>query len=239
MEYNATGRESGQECPDREVHCGLTARALRSPHLKPEDDSAGPLGAEERGSGAGDVTALLIRARRGDPHAAEELFQFVYQDLRRLARRQLAGKRPDATLSATALVHETYLRLARPGNLDQLDRNHFFAVAARAMRQIIVSDARQRGAAKRGEGAVRLELEDFHLAVDAKCEEILAVHEALDQLENLDARLARLVELRYFAGLSSAETATVTGQSERSLRRDWAKARAVLLRSLESREAAP
>ena len=207
--------------------------------MEPEDDSAGPLGASGQDSGAGEVTALLLRARRGDPHAAEELFEFVYQDLRRLARRQLAGKRPDATLSATALVHETYLRLARPGNLDQLDRNHFFAVAARAMRQIIVSDARQRRAVKRGEGAVRLELEDLHLAVDDKCEEILAVHEALDQLESLDSRLARLVELRYFAGLSSEETATVTGQSERGQRRDWAKARAFLLRSLENREAQP
>jgi RNA polymerase sigma factor (TIGR02999 family) len=192
-------------------------------------------GAEE----PGDVTKLLAAASAGDAPAAERLFAVVYADLRRIARRQRAGQPPGATLSTTALVNEAYLRLARPGNLSVNDRVHFFAVAARAMRQIVVDHARRRNAEKRGGGELAVELDegrvaaaDGFAALPGREEELLALDGALDKLAEADSRLSRLVELRYFAGLTFEEIAAGMGLSDRTLKRDWRRARAFLYREL-------
>ena len=181
------------------------------------------------------LTALLAAAREGRAGAAERLFQAVYGDLKRIARRQLASP-AGATLSPTVLVHEAYLRLARPGNLDQVDRTHFFAVAARAMRQIVVSHARRRTAEKRGAGAFAVELDEERIgaggAKELDAEGLLALDRALVGLERIEPRLAQVVEWRFFAGLSLDEIAACTGVTDRTVKRDWRKARAFLYREL-------
>jgi RNA polymerase sigma factor (TIGR02999 family) len=190
-------------------------------------------------SAAGEVTALLAAVRAGDAAAGERLFAAVYDDLKRLAGRQLAGRSADATLSPTALVHEAYLRLARPGALDQRDRTHFFAVAARAMRQIVIDGARRRLAEKRGGGALAVELDEGRIAGRfAAPEELLALDAALGRLERLDERLARVVELRFFGGLTLDEIGATFDLGERTIKRDWRKARAFLYRELAPPERA-
>lgn len=179
-----------------------------------------------------DVTELLAAARAGDSSAAERLFAAVYADLKRIARRQLGGA--GETLSPTALVHEAYLRLARPGALGQHDRTHFFAVAARAMRQILVDHARRKAADKRGGGIAAGELDEGRIAAggETAAEDLLALDAALARLAAADERLARVVELRFFGGLELAEIADVVGVSERTLKRDWRRARAFLYREI-------
>ena len=190
---------------------------------------------EDAGTPAqGDVTELLVAAREGDAAAADRLFQAVYGDLKRIARRQLGGSGP-STLTPTALVHEAYLRLARPGNLDQNDRTHFFAVAARAMRQIVVDHARTKSAGKRGGGALAVELAEDHVTPpmrEIEMEDLLALDAALSNLERIDGRLAQVVEWRFFGGLSLEEIAPALGLTERTIKRDWRKARAFLYREL-------
>lgn len=182
----------------------------------------------------GAVTALLRSARAGDPAAAEELFALVYADLKRVARRQLVGQRPGETISATVLVHEAFLRLAKPGALEQNDRQHFFAVASRAMRQILVDHARRKSAEKRGGGRLAVELDEGRLvADDARTEELLAVDAALERLAALDPRLAQVVEWRFFGGLTLEEIGAALGLTERTIKRDWRKARAFLFRELQ------
>jgi RNA polymerase sigma factor (TIGR02999 family) len=182
--------------------------------------------------GRGEVTELLRAARDGDESASAALFRLVYADLKRVARRQLRGAGP-ATLTTTALVHEAYLRLARPGNLELNDRTHFFAVAARAMRQILVDHARKRVAEKRGGGALALELDEGRVgAAEDRAEVMVALDDALAKLERLDARLARLVELRFFGGMTFEEVAEESALSERTLKRDWKRAKAFLYREL-------
>ena len=190
----------------------------------------------------GEVTELLRAARAGDEAATAALFRVVYDDLKRVARRQLRGAGP-ATMTTTALVHEAYLRLARPGNLDLNDRTHFFAVAARAMRQILVDHARRRLAEKRGGGTLALELDEGRVgAAEERAEVMVALDEALDKLERLDARLARLVEVRFFGGMTFEEVAAGDaggGLSERTLKRDWKRAKAFLYRELATAGVAP
>jgi RNA polymerase sigma factor (TIGR02999 family) len=187
----------------------------------------------EPAAAGGEITALLAAARAGDEAAGAELFRAVYQDLKRLARRQLAGQRDGATLSTTALVHEAYLRLARPGALGQHDRVHFFAVAARAMRQIVIDAARRRTAEKRGGGALAVELDEGRVAgAGDRPEELVALDAALARLEQLDERLARVVEWRYFGGLTLEEIAAALERTDRTIKRDWRKARAFLYREL-------
>ncbi len=173
----------------------------------------------------------MARAREGSRPAADELFSRVYADLHRLAKAQLgAHGRPGPTLDTTALVHETYLRLA-PGGFSAEDRAHVFNLAARVMRHVIVDFARRRDAERRGSGEVRLELgavaragaDDERLSAD-----VLALDAALAELERASPELVRLVELRFFAGLLLEEIAEVVGRSERSLKRDWRRARAFL-----------
>jgi RNA polymerase sigma factor (TIGR02999 family) len=191
-------------------------------------------GRDAEGLDSGEITALLAAARGGDPAAGDELFRAVYHHLKRLARRQLAGQRDGATLSTTALVHEAYLRLARPGALAQHDRVHFFAVAARAMRQIVIDAARRRTAEKRGGGALAVELDEGRVAGVERPEELVALDAALDKLERLDERLARVVEWRFFGGLSLEEIGAALERTERTIKRDWRKARAFLYRELEA-----
>jgi RNA polymerase sigma factor (TIGR02999 family) len=175
-----------------------------------------------------ELTQLIGLARSGDGAAADRLFAAVYGDLHRLAARQLrAGD--GGGMRTTSLVHETYLKLARPEALDVADRAHFFAVAARAMRQITVDRVRAAWSAKRGGGAVHATLDGVAAPADDRdLADLLALDRALSRLEALDVRLARLVELRFFAGMNLEEAGAVLGLSERTLKRDWRRARAFL-----------
>lgn len=184
-----------------------------------------------------DITRLLSAARGGDRAAYDALFASVYRELHRLAHVQLAARgRPGDTLDTTALVHEAYLRLAQPGNLSAEDRAHFFNLAARVMRHVVVDYARRRDAAKRSGEMVRIEVggpgEPMADTDVRLTEDLLALDVSLERLEAESPRLARLVELRFFAGLSFAEIGEVQGLTERTAKRDWRKARAFLLADL-------
>ena len=182
----------------------------------------------------GEITEQLLAIRAGDREALNQLMPLVYERLRAMAHARLAGRDPGASLETTGLVHEAYLRLVDQSRAEWRDRSHFFAVAATAMRQIVVDRARRRGAAKRG-GAVRPDLLDENDAgAAARTEEILAVDEALTQLRALNERLVKMVELRFFAGLSIADTAEVLGIDPRTINRDWRMARALLFRALSA-----
>lgn len=178
-----------------------------------------------------EITQLLAAARAGDPTALGRVFGLVHGELRDAARRQLGHGRPGETLNTTALVHEAFLKLVG-SNSRYDDRSHFMAVAAKAMRQIIVDYARERAALKRGGGAAAVSLDRAALASPERAEETLALDEALRQLDTLAPRLVQVVEARYFAGLSVEETAQALGLSPRSVKRDWQKARAWLYRAL-------
>lgn len=180
----------------------------------------------------GEITDRLVSLRDGDSEAMNRLIPLVYDRLRALAHARLAGRTPGASLDTTGLVHEAYLRLVDQSRAAYRDRVHFFAVAATAMRQIIVDRARRRGAVKRGGGLLVASSRADEAGSDSRAEEILAVHEALDRLASLDARLAKMVELRFFAGLSIEETGEVLGIDSRTVNRDWQMARALLFRHL-------
>jgi RNA polymerase sigma factor (TIGR02999 family) len=174
----------------------------------------------------GEVTRLLRRARDGDSAAFEQLVPLVYEDLRRLAHRQLRYGGGERTLNATGLVHEAYLKLGR-GTLAATDRIHFLAIAARAMRQVLVDEARRRNAAKREGGWDRTTLTDGAWAGEFDPAGVLALDEALAALE---PRQREVVECRFFGGMELQEIATALGVSERTVHRDWLKARARLYR---------
>jgi RNA polymerase sigma factor (TIGR02999 family) len=173
-----------------------------------------------------DVTRLLEAAAAGDGRAAADLFPIVYDELRRIAAARLDREKPGQTLSATGLVHEAYLRLV--GNRAYTGRGHFLAVAAEAMRHILVDQARRKAAMRRGGGAARADLPLADLPAPEDPAEALAVHEALDRLAAVDPKAAELVKLRYFAGLSLPEAAGALGMAPRSADRLWAYARAWL-----------
>jgi RNA polymerase sigma factor (TIGR02999 family) len=180
-----------------------------------------------------DVTALLRAWGRGDADAGERLLPIVYVELRRQAARLLRRERRDHTLQPTALVHETYLRLIEQRAADWKNRAQFFAVAATAMRRILVDHARRHGARKRGGSWDRISFDETRRAWPGPPDvEILALEEALEELAGLDPAKVRLVELRFFAGLSLEETAAVLGVSESTVTRDWRLARAWLFRRL-------
>jgi RNA polymerase sigma factor (TIGR02999 family) len=180
------------------------------------------------------VTDLLTRWSHGDDAALEELTPLIYEELRRLAHHYMKGERPDHTLQTTALVNEVYLRLADQTNPDWQSRAHFFAVAARAMRQILVSYARSNRAQKRGGGGARIELDEAAIMSPEQSNEIVDVHEALERLSRLDERKARVVELKYFGGLNHDEIAEVMKISTITVRRDWVFAKAWLHNELHS-----
>ncbi len=183
----------------------------------------------------GAVTRLLGALRRGDPGAFDQLMPLVYRELRERAHRQLAARRPGETLDTTALVNETYLKLVDAASTGWQDRAHFFAVASKAMRQIIVDYARRSAAKKRG-GPVRAPLLDRReeIAAPVRAAELLELDEALKDLERLDERLSRIVELRFFGGLSVEEAAEVLDVSPRTVKRDWRKARALLYEAIRA-----
>ena len=178
------------------------------------------------------VTDLLTRWSNGDDAALEELTPLVYEELRRLAHRQMGAERPDHTLQTTALVNEAYLRLADQTNPRWQNRAHFFAVAARAMRQILVSYARSQRSQKRGGGAVKMELDETALVSPEESKVIVDLHEALERLATLDSRKAQIVELKYFGGLNYDEMAEVLKTSRITVRRDWEFARVWLYTEL-------
>jgi RNA polymerase sigma factor (TIGR02999 family) len=181
-----------------------------------------------------DVTDLLHRAQAGDAAAADALFTATYGELRRLARARLRGGGRSALLDTTSLVHESYLRFVGAGSLRLENRVHFMRYAARVMRSVIVDYARRRDARRRGGGAAHVDLTLQNLgSVAVGARQILRVHEALEELAKLDARMAQVVELRYFAGMSEPEIAEALEVSVRTVRRDWEKARLWLAESLK------
>lgn len=180
------------------------------------------------------ITQLLSRWSDGDQSALEELTPLVYDELRRIAHHYMAGARPDHTLQTTALVNEAYLRLADQTHPNWQDRAHFFAVAARAMRQILVNYAMSCNAQKRGGGARKIELDEAALVADAQSKEVVELNEALDRLGALDPRKAQVVELRYFGGMNQAEIAEALGISTVTVRREWRFAKAWLHNELHA-----
>lgn len=183
----------------------------------------------------GEVTALLRQFRASSGDAAAELMPVVYGELRRLARARLRDERANHTLSPTALVHEAYLKLAGGGEPGYKDREHFFAVAATAMRRVLIDHARARRTQKRGGGAALVTLGVEDGATTHHLDEILALDEALTHLADLDCRQAKVVEYRYFAGLTHGEIADTLDVSVATVERDWRSARAWLRRALADR----
>ncbi|MEO0650634.1 MAG: ECF-type sigma factor [Planctomycetota bacterium] len=184
-------------------------------------------------------TRLLLLAADGDQDAARLLVPHVFEQLRAAARRQLATERADHTLSATALVHEAYIKLAGPREIPWSGRGHFYSAAADAMRRILVDHARARATTKRGGADVRRAALDLTALPDLRSDEqsagFLILHDAIDRLEEVDAEAAEVVRLRYFAGLSVAETATALERSEATVKRAWTFARGWLKEAIESR----
>ncbi len=178
------------------------------------------------------LEVLLERARGGDERAFDEAYAAVYEEIRRVARWQRRLRNAGETLSTTALVHEAYLKLAGPVRLALQNHHHLIALAARAMRQVLVDAARTRLRAKRGGGAIAVDLDPAEIAAPELAEELVALDGALERLALHDERLARLVEWRYFGGMTDAELARALDRDERTIRRDWAKARAFLAREL-------
>jgi RNA polymerase sigma factor (TIGR02999 family) len=178
------------------------------------------------------LAELLDAAGAGDRAALDELFPLVYVALRRIAHRKLAGERAGHTFSTTDLVHEAYLKLIRLDRIRWQGRAHFLAVAARAMRNILVDYALKRKAEKRGGGAQRSSLSEAIAVAEAPAGDLLVLHAAMQRLEAIDPRQGRVVECRFFAGMSVEETAEALGVSPASVKRDWALARAWLNREL-------
>ena len=182
-----------------------------------------------------DVTRILSAIEQGDPSAAEQLLPLVYEELRALAAQRIAQEKPGQTLQATALVHEAYVRLVDTETARQWNgRGHFFAAAAQAMRHILVDQARRRHATKRGGDAIREEFEESAIAAPEPEHDVIAVSDALEHLSAVDPLAARLVSLRFFAGLTMREAAEVLGISARSTRDVWAYARSWLRDHLRS-----
>jgi RNA polymerase sigma-70 factor, ECF subfamily len=178
--------------------------------------------------GQGEVTRLLHAAVGGDQEALDRLVPLVYEDLHRLAHRQLGREGGGHTLQTTGLVHEAYMKLAG-GKVNAASRSHFLAIAARAMRQVLVDYARRRKAEKRGSGLAAVTLNDGEQGMEVSTDDLLALDEVLDQLE---PRQRQVVELRFFGGMEEKDIAEALGISERTVRRDWVKARAWLYREL-------
>jgi len=179
----------------------------------------------------GDITELLRAAQSGDGSSLDAVFARVYATLRSLAAARLSAQAGENTLSATALVHEAYLKLVDASGLDLVDRHHFFACAARAMRQILVDRARARGAWKRGDGRAAEPLTHAE-GIAADEPELLDIDAALDRVDAIDPGARELIEMRVFAGLTLEQLARTSGRSLRSINRDWQRARALLLAQL-------
>jgi RNA polymerase sigma factor (TIGR02999 family) len=198
--------------------------------LKPDIGRHPERGMDTQPDPARDTTDLLVAVREGAPDAMDALMSRVYDDLRRVAGRQLGAERAGHTLSPTALVNEAWLRLVDQRSTQWADRAQFFAIAARVMRRILVDHARHHQALRRGRGTRTQSLDDladrgFDVAASARADELIALDEALARLEVANARAARVVDLRWFAGLTEVEVAQLLGVTERTVRRDWNRAR--------------
>jgi RNA polymerase sigma factor (TIGR02999 family) len=187
---------------------------------------------DKPGDAGGQITRLLASVRDGDRHAIDAVFNLVYAELHTAARRQLARARPGQTLDTTVLVHEAYLKLVDSAQANWTDRGHFFAVAAKAMRQIIIDYARWTSRKKRGGGVHKISLDGIDVADAERARELVALDSALTQLESFSERLARIVELRFFAGLSVEETAELLAAEPHQIKREWRKARAFLFQAI-------
>lgn len=187
----------------------------------------------DQGSVGGQITQLLASVRGGDRRAIDRIFNLVYAELHAAARRQLARARPGQTLDTTMLVHEAYLKLVDSAQANFTDRGHFFAVAAKAMRQIIIDYARWATRKKRGGGVYKVSLEGIDVADEERASELVALDAALTRLEGVSERLARIVELRFFGGLSVEETAQTMDVQPHQIKREWRKARAFLYSAIE------
>ncbi len=179
-----------------------------------------------------DVTAKLSELSAGRREAWDELMPLVYGELKRLAHRHLRGERPGHTLNTTALVHEAYLKLVKVDRLEWRDRAHFFAMASRAMRRILIDYARTRSRDKRGGGWTKVTLDDAFKVAEERAEDLIALDEALSRLASVNERQCRVVECRFFGGMSIEETAEALGVSVTSVKRDWVATRAWLNREL-------
>ncbi len=179
-----------------------------------------------------DITQLLVAWRHGDHDAGDALAPLVYRELRRIAHRHMRGERPDHTLQTTALANEAWMRLVDLDRVQWQDRAHFFAMASRTMRRVLVDAARARRSHKRGSGAVQVTLDTALNLSIPEAADVLALDDALTALDRLDARKCQVVELRFFAGLSVEETAHVLDVSEATVARDWTFARTWLRRAL-------
>ena len=182
----------------------------------------------------GEITQLLVAAKGGSADAIGRVVTLVYEELERIAHRQLAREHGGHTLDTGALVHEAYLKLDQLDRIEWRCREHFLAMAARLMRRILIDYAEARRADKRGGAAVRITLDATEIAVEERGEELLALDEALRRLEQLDARQSRIVECRFFAGMSVEETAAALDLSPATVKRDWVAARAWLNRELRA-----
>ena len=174
------------------------------------------------------ATQILQAIQAGDPKASADLLPLVYGELRKLARSLRLRVPPGETLQTTALVHEAYIRLVGKNDPGLDGRGHFFASAAQAMRQILVDQARRKAARKHGGGQQRLDVDEVDVAIEPPCEDVIALHEALENLEKEDPRAAKVVMLRYFAGLTAEETASAMGVSLSTVEREWRYARTLL-----------
>jgi RNA polymerase sigma factor (TIGR02999 family) len=181
----------------------------------------------------GEVTGLLVAWKNGSPEALDELIPIVYSELRRLASRELRGERRDHSLQPTALTHEAFIRLFGARRISWQNRAHFFAVASQLMRRVLVEHARNRRAAKRGGAPTRVVLNEATQPAEAADVDVIALHDALNELEKVDSRQSRIVELKYFGGLKNEETAEVLSISPATVKRDWSVAKLWLRRALE------
>ena len=187
---------------------------------------------------AKEVTQLLMSWSQGDKAALDELIPLVYAELRRLARHQMNRENPGHTLQTSALINEAYLRLVDQQGVQWQDRAHFFAVAAQVMRHILIDHARRHQYAKRGGGAVKVELNEAILLPEQRTAELIALDEALTELGAVDPRRSRVVELRFFGGLSIEETAEVMKVSSPTVQREWRAAKAWLRRAISMKDSA-
>lgn len=183
-----------------------------------------------------DITALIQASNSGDAGALNQLFQVLYGDLHKIARSRMQSNGAVTLLDTTSLLHESYMRMLNAGNLQINDRKHFFAYAATSMRNIVVDFVRERQAEKRGGGVEAITLNTtIAESVNGGAQDVLRVHEALEVLAQQDERLVKVVEMRYFGGLSEAEVADVLGVNERTVRRDWQKAKLLLAAVLQDK----
>jgi len=223
LRYSTTARHRGP-FPPRHV---LPASSRRL------NDPSEPQESHLTSADVGAVTRLLSESAGGSGAAFDEIISLVYDDLRRIAHRRLRAERADHTLNTTAVVHEAYLQLVDQAGADWRNRAHFFAVASKVIRNVLVDYARQRGAQKRGGDVIRIPLREELQGAEPQVVELLALDQALTRLASHDERLERVVECRFFGGMTLEESAEALGVSVRTLVRDWTRAKAYLYRALD------